>query len=118
MKDVLVLLDTSYSIGKTNFNDKVKPFLIELGRNTHLNVSPQGTHMAILAFSTEQLTKMKLDFHQGYGEQYINTINGTRFSWNSIRGGQTRTDVAFQKAGEVCIYCHWSQLELISRKFP
>ena len=100
MKDVLVLLDTSYSIGHGNFVDKIKPFLKELGRDPNLNVSPQGTHMAILAFSSVEQTKMRLDFHQGYGEQYHNAIDGLR--WSVVRGDQTRTDIAFQKAGEVC----------------
>ena len=99
MKDVLVLLDTSYSIGRVNFVNKIKPFLKELGRDRSLNVSPQGTHMAILAFSSVEQTKMRLPFHQGYGEQYFNAIDG--FRWSVFSGDQTRTDIAFQKAGKI-----------------
>jgi hypothetical protein len=95
VKDVLVLLDTSYSIGEANFDNKLKPFLKELGHNPDLNVSPQGTHIAILAFSSEEKTGMRLNFH----ENYHDTVDG--FNWDDIKGDQTRTDIAFQKAGEV-----------------
>ena len=57
--------------------------------------------MAILAFSSVSQTKIRLPFHQGYGTQYLDVIDG--FDWTVVRGDQTRTDLAFQKAGEVCI---------------
>ncbi|CAB4007900.1 Hypothetical predicted protein [Paramuricea clavata] len=98
-KDVLILLDTSYSIGQSNFDNKIKPFLKQLGHSPELNVSPQGTHLAILAFSSVSQTKIRLPFHQGYGTQYLNAIDG--FDWDTVSGDRTRTDVAFQKAGEI-----------------
>ena len=100
MKDVLVLLDTSFSIGRRNFINKIKPFLHQLERNPDLNVSPQGSHIAILTFSSVEQTRTRLFFNQGFGVRYHDTVNG--FTWNSIKGGHTRTDLAFQKAGEVC----------------
>ena len=101
VKDVLILLDTSISIGERNFINKIKPFLEELGRNSDLGVSPQGSHIAILTFSSVKQTRIRLSFNQGFGVSYHNTVDG--FTWKNIEGGHTRTDVAFQKAGEVCM---------------
>lgn len=93
MRDILVLLDTSYSIGLSNFEKKIKPFLKKLG--TELNVSPNGTHIKVLVFSSETKTKVLLDF----GEDYQTEIDSLQ--WVSVRGDQTRTEIAFQRAGEV-----------------
>lgn len=99
--DVLVLLDTSYSIGQENFNKKVKPFLKEFGRSPKLNVSRDGTHIAIYAFSSKEKTKLLLPFAKGYGAQYFKTIDD--FSWERVRGPHTRTDYGFQQVGrKVC----------------
>lgn len=100
VKDILVLLDTSYSIGSSDFNKKIKPFLKLLESDPDLNVSPDGTHIAILAFSSPEQTKELLSFGDGYGEKYRNTVDN--FDWDTITGDRTRTDLAFQMAGEVC----------------
>ena len=100
VKDILVLLDTSLSIGSRNFENKIKPFLKLLESDPDLNVSPYGTHIAILAFSSLDQTKTLLSFDEGYGEKYRNTVD--RFRWDRIKGGHTRTDLGFQMAGEVC----------------
>ena len=44
---------------------------------------------------------MRLSFNEGFGVRYHNTINA--LTWGNIKGGHTRTDIAFRKAGEVCI---------------
>lgn len=100
VKDIIVLLDTSVSIGPSNFENKIKPFLKQLESDPDLNVSPQGTHIAIVAFSTPLQTKILLSFDEGYGAMYRDTVNN--FRWERIKGGNTRTDLGFQKAGEVC----------------
>lgn len=45
-KDILIVLDTSYSIGKANFNDQVKPFLRDFVSDKTLNVGPDGAQVA------------------------------------------------------------------------
>ena len=101
VKDIIVLLDTSASIGKYNFENKIIPFLEQLEREPDLNVSPLGTQIAILAFSTPEQTKRLLSFDDGYGEKYRDTVKN--FRWSTISGGHTRTDLGFKMAGEVCI---------------
>ena len=100
-KDILVLLDTSNSIGSNNFEKKIIPFLEQLERDPDLNVSPPGTQIAILAFSSPEQTKLLLSFDDGYGEKYRDTVK--KFRWKTISGGHTRTDLGFKMAGEVCI---------------
>ena len=101
VKDIIVLLDTSVSIGKHNFDKKIKPFLKQLESDPDLNVSPLGTQIAILAFSTPDQTKLLLSFDEGYGEKYRDTVKN--FRWKTIMGHHTRTDLGFKMAGEVCI---------------
>lgn len=100
MKDILVVLDTSFSIGKTNFIKKVKPFLKHLSNLPDLNVSPSGTHIAIMTFSSIKQTKLRLHFKESKQKsQFFRKIQAMH--WNNVKGGHTRTDLAFQKAGEV-----------------
>ena len=100
MKDILVLLDTSKSINASNFNNKVKPFLKELAENEDLAVGPQGTHIAIVGFSSKEKTMKLLDFT--YGESYSNAVDG--MEWNIVQGNQTKTSLGFKKAGEVHMF--------------
>ncbi|XP_028401931.1 uncharacterized protein LOC114541435 isoform X2 [Dendronephthya gigantea] len=95
--DILVLLDTSFSIGPDNFRKKVKPFLKKFGSIPELNVSPDGTHIAIYAFSSKKMTKLLLPFEKGYGPQYNKTVD--RINWERVRGPHTRTDYGFQQVG-------------------
>lgn len=44
-KDILILLDTSKSIGEHDFNDQVKPFLRDFVSDKTLNVGSNGAQV-------------------------------------------------------------------------
>ena len=71
----------------------------KLAEDKDLAVGPQGTHIAIVAFSSKEKTMKRLDFT--YGERYSNAVDGMK--WNIVAGDQTRTDIGFKEAGEVRI---------------
>ena len=59
--DLLILLDTSKSIG-WRFDSYVRPFLKALIDNDQLNVGQNGTQVSLIVFSNEELTKVKFHF--------------------------------------------------------
>ena len=103
-KDILILLDTSISIGESNFNDKVKPFLKNLVQNPQLNVSPQGTQIAMITFSYTSKTKIRLNFGDKTSRsnvvKFIENLN-----WRTIFGRHTRTGLALQMAKDQVRIC-------------
>lgn len=104
-KNLLILLDASTSIGKGNFNNNVKPFLKKLVNNPDLNVSPEGTHVAFIVFSSKKKTRLMRDFNQGYNKSSLDSFIGDGLIYDEIKDSRTRTDVALHKASEVCIRC-------------
>ena len=47
-KDILIVLDTSRSIGKDDFNNELKPFLRDFVSDKTLNVGPNGAEVRIV----------------------------------------------------------------------
>ncbi|XP_028411883.1 collagen alpha-1(VII) chain-like [Dendronephthya gigantea] len=98
MKDLLLILDTSYSV-EAYFESDMKPFLKNLVTDENLHVSRNGTQVALLMFSEEKKTKVLVEFGKIFdaGEMagFIDRLN-----WTDIKGGYTRTDIAFQLAND------------------
>ncbi|CAB4031061.1 Hypothetical predicted protein, partial [Paramuricea clavata] len=110
-KDILILLDTSNSIGKDDFNNEVKPFLRDFVSDKTLNIGRNGAQLALLLFSKwddpnsryyrkeDDKTKLVIPFDLHYDakmfERYINNTE-----WRNIKGGHTRTDKALEIANK------------------
>ena len=99
-KDLLLVVDTSYSIGETSFKQDVKPFLERLVLDPLLNVGEEGTQVSLIIFSEAHKTKKLLNFGKIYdaGElaQFMKGLD-----WSKVSGGHTRTDVGLKYANEV-----------------
>ena len=97
------MVDTSYSIGETSFNQDVKPFLERLVLDPLLNVGEEGTQVSLIIFSEAHKTKKLLNFGKIYvaGElaQFIKGLD-----WSKVSGWHTRTDVGLKYANEVMIW--------------
>ncbi len=101
-KDILIMWDNSASIGFNHFLNILK-FLKELIKK--LNVSPDGTHLGFLTFSSEGKTKKLLDVGK--------IQDPTRLSdWLDdfispyvfvLQGDYTYTGKAFEIANEVSV---------------
>ena len=100
---MLLVVDTSYSIGKGDFDRNVIPFLKNLVTHPLLNVGESGTRVGLILFSSTERTKTKLDIGQIRDAkklgQYISNLN-----WNYVSGGHTRTDLGLKLANEVRRY--------------
>ena len=110
-KDILILLDTSRSIGKTNFDNQVKPFLRNFVSDKTLDVGPGGAQVSLLLFSKwadpssrhyrkeDDMTKLVIPFSKHYNaENFALYINNTNYK--DVEGGHTRTDKALEIANE------------------
>ena len=99
-KDLLLVVDTSYSVGKHSFDMKVKPFLERLVLDPLLNVAEDGTQIGLILFSAASKTKIKLNLGQIHDAnklaQQIKSLQ-----WNVVSGDRTRTDIALFYANEV-----------------
>ena len=91
----------SASVGRFMFKDKIKPFLYRLFADNTLDVSPNGSNFAIMAFSTPNKTKLLVSFDNGvHQKSLIETVQ--RLNYRRWYGPQTRTDLALQLANQVC----------------
>ena len=101
-KDLLIVLDISYSIGRATFQDKVKPFLEKFVKDPNLNVGTQGTHIAMIVFSNTAKTKVLRNFGakstQKDVEAFIKSLD-----WNKLSGDRTRTGLALKMANNKVI---------------
>ena len=96
-KDLLLIVDTSYSIGENDFNNNVKPFLINLVKDSLLNVGPDGTHIGLILFSSKKKTEIKLRVGQiEDAQQLANYIDSLQ--WKAVSGDRTRTEEALDLA--------------------
>ncbi len=101
-KDLLLIVDTSYSVGKNDF-EKVKKFLINLVTDSRLNVGPAGTQVGLILFSSERRTRVKLQFGDKKDAQDLRRyINGLQ--WEKVKGDRTRTEKALKLAKGVRIH--------------
>ena len=101
-KDLLLVIDTSDSIGENNFKEKVQPFLMRFVKNYALNVNKDGTRIAIIRFSTSIRTEIMLKFNKLYNaEDIANKIGDLK--WADVHGDETRTEKALGKANEQVI---------------
>ncbi|XP_046864510.1 uncharacterized protein LOC124458761 isoform X3 [Xenia sp. Carnegie-2017] len=89
-KDMVILLDTSYSIGKHRFNKNVKKFLKNLVSSPKLNVGRDGTQIAIVIFSNKRNTRVVLPFSGRTKAEYKKFID-KKLSWRAVSGGRTMT---------------------------
>ena len=99
---MLLVVDTSYSIGKSDFDENVIPFLKNLVTSSLLNVGESGTHVGLILFSSKQRTKINLALGQIKDANELEQHIG-KLSWTSVSGGHTRTDLALRLANEVRI---------------
>ena len=100
-KDILVIIDTSGSVGRSMFEDRIKPFLYRLFADNTLDVSPNGSNFAIMVFSTKNKTKLLVSFEKDvYQKSLIEIVQ--RLDYTEWAGGETRTDLALQMANQVC----------------
>ena len=98
MKDLLIILDTSLSV-QAYFERNMKPFLKELVTDKVLHVSKFGTQIALMIFSEEKKTKVLLEFGKIYDADKLAQFI-EKLKWDDIKGGFTRTDIAFQMASD------------------
>ncbi len=95
-----ILWDNSYSVGKSSFVDRVKPFLKGLINSPELDVGLHGTQIGIITFSTQVRTKVLVELGAmktaGELNDYIDALN-----WEDVTGDGTRTGMAFKMATEV-----------------
>lgn len=98
-KDLLLIVDTSYSIGKSSFNKNVKPFLEQLVTDQVLNVGRDDTQMAMMIFSQKQRTKILLNFGDMYDKNDL-TKYISNLKWKEVSGDRTRTDLALKIAND------------------
>ena len=82
------------------FQEKVRPFFKGLIANQKLNVGPNGTHIGIITFSTQNQTRVLLDMGQLQTQkQLINYVG--RMDYHQISGDGRRTGMALRMADEV-----------------
>ena len=97
---MVLVVDTSFSIGRRDFDENVKPFLKNLVTDPLLNVGKSGTHVGLILFSSDDQTKTKLDLGEIKDAnklgRYIDNLN-----WEDVKGGHTRTDLGLQLANQV-----------------
>jgi hypothetical protein len=92
-KDILILLDTSYSIGRHHFDSAVKPFLKKLVKSSKLNVGPDGTQLALATFSNAVNTRLRFGFGiHTMVKDYVDYID-KKLIWSKVSGDRTMTGV-------------------------
>jgi hypothetical protein len=115
MKDLLLILDTSLSV-QSYFERDMKPFLKMLVTDKDLHVSRNGTQIALMIFSEEKKTKVLLDFGKIYDADKLAQFI-EKLKWDDIKGGFTRTDVAFRMANNKVQNDHDLSSEFPRNKF-
>ena len=101
-KDLLILLDVSFSIGESTFNKEIKPFLNELVEHPKLNVNPTGTQIAMVVFSQTDKTMELLKFGDKLTQKDLKAyFSSDDFTWNKLSGDRTRTGLALQMTNTV-----------------
>ncbi|XP_046855293.1 uncharacterized protein LOC124448328 isoform X1 [Xenia sp. Carnegie-2017] len=93
IKDLVILVDASRSIGGPTFNLKVKAFLRNLISNPQLNVGPDGTRIAFVIFRDKDYTEYLLKFDARTQKEYKTFIN-KELIYSDAFGGQTYTGKA------------------------
>ena len=97
---MVLVVDTSYSIGVSDFVKNVIPFLKNLVTDPLLNVGESGTYVGLILFSSEEKTMTKLDLGQIKDakklEQYISNLK-----WDDVSWDETRTDLGLKHANDV-----------------
>ena len=96
-RDLILILDTSYSIGTHDFNENIKPFLKNLVTSRQLDVSLSGTHVGLIFFSSAEKTKVELEVGQITNASelagYLNNL-----TYSTISGDRSRTELALHMA--------------------
>ena len=96
-RDLLLIVDTSYSIGQREFNESVKPFLKNFVTSLQLDVSLSGTHVGLILFSSADKTKVELEMGQiTNASKLAGYLNNSTYV--AIAGNQTRTELALNIA--------------------
>ena len=81
-----------------------------------LHVSRNGTQIALMIFSEEKKTKVLLDFGKIYDADKLAQFI-EKLKWDDIKGGFTRTDVAFRMANNKVQNDHDLSSEFPRNKF-
>ncbi|XP_028411585.1 uncharacterized protein LOC114534348 isoform X1 [Dendronephthya gigantea] len=99
IKDILIIVDNTAFLQHINFM-YCKVFLHVLVDNLQLNVSPEGSHISIMAFSDKGYTEVLLSMKSRNKTDLVSRIIGLRHPfWTSHH--LKRTDVALLKANEI-----------------
>ena len=102
-KDLLLIVDTSYSIGESDFNNNVKEFLKNLVTDSRLNVGQDGTQIGLILFSSEEKTLVKLRMGQIKDAQQLGNYM-KNLQWKQVSGDRTRTELALDLAKQVSLH--------------
>ena len=98
----MLIVDTSSSIGKINFETKVQPFLKRFVSHPKLNVNRDGTQIGTIRFSTLERTEIILKFNKEYNASKIAKMIGD-LQWDDVVGSKTGTETALKMADEQVI---------------
>lgn len=100
----MLIIDTSSSIERKNFEGNVQPFLKKFVKDPYLNVNEHGTRIAIILFSSKEAdkTRILLNFNEEYDADRIATKIGN-LRWEQVVGYSTRTEKALKIADEQVI---------------
>ena len=99
-KDMWIVWDNSQSLGKSAFQDQVRPFLKNLIKSPRLNVGPDGTHIGILSFSTETKTRVLVDMGEKQTQEELLALMDS-LNYDALRGDGTRTGLALNMMNAV-----------------
>jgi hypothetical protein len=101
MKDILILWDNSMSIGLSNFQDMVVPFLSNFIFNPKLGVASDGTHLGFITFSSQKRTRMLLPIGRiTEAHELRSWLHGLDYG-RDLAGSRTYTGTAFELAKQV-----------------
>ncbi len=98
-KDILILLDTSSSIGSGRYDADVVPFLKSLINSPKLNVGPDGTRLALVTFNDEDNTKLRFSFGANTTQKYLDYVDNDLI-WSKVVGYRTLTGTAMKIADQ------------------
>ena len=96
-KDILIIVDMSGSIRRSDIDSKFKPFLRRLVDDPRSRVSEKGCNIAIMSFGEE--ATIRLPFSRHYNKSVYYEVIHNMSSW-SLPGARTKTFLALQQASE------------------
>ena len=87
-------------MGFSLFQEYVRPFFKDLIAVRQLNVGPNGTHIGIITFSTQNQTRLLLDMGELQTQEQLQNYLDS-LDYHQISGDGRRTGMALRMADEV-----------------